>query len=217
MAQRPLLVIATTNPHKVDEFRDLLVDAPFDLISLTELGVTLDVAETGATFEENAIIKAVAYADATGLLTLADDSGLEIDALDGAPGVYSARWAGDDVSYATRNRLLVERLAGLPDAQRGARYRCAIAIALPAPRGLVGVVEGVFEGRIATEPAGHGGFGYDPIFLVPSQGRTVGQMSAAEKHRISHRALAAREALPLLTRLAHEGGNATAPARESAQ
>lgn len=205
MAQKRTLVIATTNPHKVDEFRQLLVEAPFTLVSLTDLGVTQDVAETGETFEANAIIKARAYAELTGLPTLADDSGLEIDALDGGPGVYSARWAGADVSYDTRNRLLVERLAGLPDERRGARYRCAIAIALPPPRGLVGVVEGVFEGRIATEPAGHGGFGYDPIFFVPEQGRTVGQMTADEKHRISHRALAARAALPLLARLASEG------------
>jgi len=204
MAQQRTLVIATTNPHKVEEFRQLLVEAPFTLVSLADLGVTQVVAETGETFEENAIIKATAYAELTGLPTLADDSGLEIDALDGGPGVYSARWAGDDVPYATRNRMLVERLAELPEEQRGARYRCAIAIALPPPRGLVGVVVGVFEGQIAREPAGHGGFGYDPIFLVPEQGRTVGQMTAEEKHRISHRALAALAALPLLARLADE-------------
>jgi XTP/dITP diphosphohydrolase len=202
MAQQRTLVIATTNPHKVEEFRQLLAEAPFELVSLNDIGVTQDVAETGATFEENAIIKALAYADLTGLPTLADDSGLEIDALDGGPGVYSARWMGADVSYATRNRLLAERMGALPEAERGARYVCAIAVALPAPRGLVGVVEGVFEGRIATEPAGEGGFGYDPIFFVPEQGRTVGQMAAEEKHRISHRAKAARAALPLLRRLA---------------
>jgi XTP/dITP diphosphohydrolase len=166
--------------------------------------VTQEVAETGDTFEENATIKALAYAEATGLLTLADDSGLEIDALDGAPGIYSARWAGADVTYETRNRLLVERLAGLPDAQRGARYRCAIAIALPPPRGLVGVCDGTLEGIVAREPAGQGGFGYDPIFFVPEQSRTVGQMTAEEKHRISHRARAARAALPLLARLVSE-------------
>jgi XTP/dITP diphosphohydrolase len=202
MSQQRQLVIATTNPHKVDEFRQLLAGAPFALTSLDELGVARDVPETGDTFAENAIIKARAYAEMTGLLTLADDSGLEIDALDGAPGVLSARWAGPEVPYATRNRLLVERLAGLPDAQRGARYRCAIAIALPPPQGLVGVVEGVFEGSIAREPVGQGGFGYDPIFFVPEQGRTVGEMTAAEKHAISHRARAARAALPLLERLA---------------
>lgn len=204
MTQNRRLVIATTNPHKVEEFRELLADVPFTLLSLSDLGVQQDVAETGETFEENAIIKARAYAEETGLLTLADDSGLEIDALGGAPGVYSARWAGDDVTYDVRNRMLVDRLAGLPDAERGARYRCAIAIALPPPRGLVGVVDGVFEGRIATEPAGHGGFGYDPIFYVPEQQRTVGQMSAAEKHRISHRARAAHAAKPLLAMIASE-------------
>lgn len=198
------LLIATTNPHKVEEFRQLLADAPFTMTSLSDLGVTQEIEETGETFAANAILKAVGYADVTGLLTLADDSGLEIDALDGAPGVYSARWAGPEVTYETRNRLIVERLAGLPDAQRGARYRCSIALALPAPRGLVDVVDGTLEGLIATRPAGHGGFGYDPIFYVPEQRRTVGQMTADEKHRISHRARAARAALPILKRLASE-------------
>ncbi len=214
MTENRRLVIATTNPHKVEEFRELLADVPFTLLSLSDLGVTQDVAETGETFEDNAIIKARAYAEETGLLTLADDSGLEIDALDGGPGVYSARWAGDDVTYDVRNRMLVERLAGLPDAQRGARYRCAIAIALPPPRGLVGVVDGVFEGRIATEPVGHSGFGYDPIFYVPEQERTVGQMTAEEKHRISHRARAARAAKPLLALLASDGGDGGAERAE---
>lgn len=206
MARR--LVIATTNPHKVEEFRGLLAGLPFDLVSLTEVGVAADVDETGTTFAANAIIKAVAYADMTGLPALADDSGLEIDALDGAPGLYSARWAGSEVTYAVRNRMIVEKLAGLPAERRGARYRCAIAIAAPAPRGLLGVVEGTLEGRIAEEPAGEGGFGYDPIFLVPEDGRTVGLMSAGEKSRISHRARAAQAARPLLERLAHEADSA---------
>ncbi len=204
MTQQRRLVIATTNPHKVDEFRQLLAGAPYTLTSLTELGISQDVPETGDTFAENAIIKARAYAELSGLLTLADDSGLEIDALDGAPGVLSARWAGPEVPYETRNRMLVERLAGLADERRGARYRCSIAIALPPPLGLVGVVDGVFEGVIAYEPAGNGGFGYDPIFFVPEQGRTVGQMTPEEKHAISHRARAARAALPLLERLASD-------------
>lgn len=202
MARR--LLIATTNPHKVEEFRGLLAGLPYDLVSLTDVGVAADVAETGTTFAGNATIKALAYADLTGLLALADDSGLEIDALDGAPGLYSARWAGPDVSYVVRNRMIVEKLAGLPAARRGARYRCAIAIAAPAPCGLQGVVEGTLEGRIAEEPSGEGGFGYDPIFLVPEYGRTVGQMSADEKSRISHRARAAQAARPLLARLATE-------------
>lgn len=202
-AQRRL-VIATTNPHKIEEFRHLLAAVPFTLVGLAELGVTQEVEETGSTFEENAILKAREYAALTGLLTIADDSGIEIDALDGGPGVYSARWAGADVTYETRNRMLVDRLTGLPDDKRGARYRCALAIALPPPRGLVGLVDGVFEGRIAYEPAGHGGFGYDPIFYVPEEGRTVGQMTADEKAQISHRARAAHAAIPLLQQLAQE-------------
>ncbi|HEX9037349.1 MAG TPA: RdgB/HAM1 family non-canonical purine NTP pyrophosphatase [Ktedonobacterales bacterium] len=203
MARR--LLIATTNPHKVEEFRGLLAGLPYELVSLTDLGIAADVEETGTTFAENAVIKAVAYAEMSGLPALADDSGLEVDALDGAPGLYSARWAGPEVTYAVRNRLIVERLAGLPDERRGARYLCAIAIAEPPPRGLFGVVEGRLEGRIADAPAGEGGFGYDPIFLVPEDGRTVGQMSADEKSRISHRARAAWAARPLLERLAHAG------------
>ncbi|MEO7001452.1 MAG: RdgB/HAM1 family non-canonical purine NTP pyrophosphatase [Ktedonobacterales bacterium] len=195
------LVIATTNPHKVEEFRALLADLPYTLVSLTDLGVTLDVEETGDTFAANAILKAVAYADITGLPTLADDSGLEIDALNGEPGIYSARWAGADVTYAERHRILLARLADVPPEGRTARYRCAIAVAEPAPRGLSGVVEGTLEGRIADAPAGTGGFGYDPIFYVPEQGRTVGQMSAQEKHRISHRARAASKAHDLLAHL----------------
>ncbi len=204
MAQRQRLVIATTSADKAREYRQLLANAPFALTSLSDVGVTYDVPETGQTFAENATLKARVYAELTGLLTLADDSGLEVDALDGAPGVYSKRWAGDDATDAMRNRLLLERLSGLPDVQRGARYRCAIAIAAPPPRGLIGVVEGVFEGRIAREPVGQGGFGYDPIFFVPEQGRTVGEMSAEEKDAISHRARAARAALPLLERLASD-------------
>jgi XTP/dITP diphosphohydrolase len=204
MAQRQRLVIATTSADKAREYRQLLADAPFTLTSLSDLGVTYDVPETGETFAENATLKARVYAEMTGLLTLADDSGREVDALDGAPGVYSKRWAGEDATDEARNRLLLERLAGLPDAQRGARYRCAIAIAAPPPRGLIGVVMGVFEGRIAREPVGQGGFGYDPIFYVPEQRRTVGEMSAEEKDAISHRARAARAALPLLTRLASD-------------
>jgi XTP/dITP diphosphohydrolase len=200
MAQR--LLIATTNPHKIEEFRGLLANLPYELVSLTDVGIAADVEETGQTFAENATIKAVAYAELAGLLALADDSGLEINALDDAPGIYSARWAGPEITYDVRNRMIVERLAELPNERRSARYRCAIAIALPPPRGLIGVVEGTLEGRIAEAPAGTGGFGYDPIFLVPEDGRTVGQMSADEKSHISHRARAANAARPLLESLA---------------
>lgn len=198
------LLIATTNPHKVREFRDLLVGLPYDVVSPDDVGLALAVEETGTTFAENAILKATAWADASGLLALADDSGLEIDALGGEPGIYSARWAGEDVSYEERFLILLARLADVPAERRTARYRAAIAVAEPAPVGLRGVVEGTLEGRIAFAPAGSGGFGYDPIFYVPEEERTVGQMSDAEKHRISHRARAAALARALLQRLAEE-------------
>ena len=196
------LVLASTNPHKIAEFRALLAGAPFELLSPADLGVTVQVEETGDTFDENAILKALSYAEATDLLALADDSGLEIDALGGAPGVHSARWAGVDTSYEERFRLLEQRLAGTPDEQRTARYRCAIALAEPAPRGLYAVVSGTLEGRIARTPRGSEGFGYDPIFSLPERGKTVGELTVAEKNSISHRARAAAAVQPLLARLA---------------
>lgn len=196
------VVVATTNLHKLDEFREILADLPIELVSPAELDLRVEVEETGATFAENAILKAIAYAEAAGMLALADDSGLEIDALGGEPGIYSARWAGEGVSYPERFRMLEERLAGVSDEQRTARYRCAVALAEPAPRGLFDVSEGTVEGCISREAHGTGGFGYDPIFYVPEEGRTFGEMSAEEKHRISHRARAAAAACPALTRLA---------------
>ena len=195
------LVIATTNPHKVREFREIFTDVPCELITPADLGVDVRVDETGSSFEENAILKAIACAEATGMLSLADDSGLEIDALGGEPGIYSSRWAGEDVSYPERFAILFARLADVPDERRTARYRCAIAIAGPAPLGLHDVVDGTLEGLIARDPRGEQGFGYDPIFLVPEDGRTVGEMLADEKHRISHRARAARKARSALLRL----------------
>jgi len=176
----PRLLIATTNPHKVEEFRAILDGLPYQLVSLRDVPPVAEVDETGSTFAENAALKAVGYARATGLLALADDSGLEIDALGGEPGVYSSRWAGSDVTYPERFRLILERLAGVPEKRRTARYRAAVAIAGPGAAGLRGVVEGVLEGRIANEPRGTGGFGYDPLFFVPELGRTVGELSAAQ-------------------------------------
>lgn len=196
------LVVATTNPHKIDEFRAILSDIPCTIVSPVELGLHVTVEETGATFAENAILKALAYADAAEMLALADDSGLEVDALQGEPGVYSNRWAGEDVSTAERNRLLNERLVDVPDERRTARFRCAIAIAGPAPLGLYDVVHGTLEGYIARESRGGGGFGYDPIFYVPALGATVGELPEEEKNRISHRGRAAAKALVLLRRLA---------------
>ena len=196
------ILLATTNPHKIVELRDLLADAPFTLVDPLEIGLDLDVEETGTTFAANATLKAVAWARAAGMLALADDSGLEVDAMGGAPGVYSARWPAPGIPYPERFRVILAALAGLPPERRSARYRCVIVIADPA-RVLV-TAEGVVEGRIALAPRGSGGFGYDPIFAVPELGRTFGEVPAAEKHQISHRARAAAAAVAALTRLAAE-------------
>lgn len=201
MTGLPRVLLATTNPHKVREFREILAGLPCELITPDDLAVRVLVSETGDSFERNAVLKALAFAEAAGLPALADDSGLEVDALGGEPGVYSARWAGEATPYPERFRLLAARLAGVPADDWAARYRCAIALAEPAPRGLYQVVEGTLEGRLIAEPRGSGGFGYDPIFFVPSLGRTVAELSADEKHAISHRGEAARAAREPLLRL----------------
>jgi XTP/dITP diphosphohydrolase len=190
------LLLATTNHHKLAEFQAILRDVPFQLCSLNDLQVNMDVEETGQTFAENATIKALAYARATGLLSLADDSGLEIDAMGGAPGVVSARFAGRETPYHERFRLILEQLQGLSGSQRSARFRCAIALA--EPTGYYRVVEGVVEGQIADHPRGTGGFGYDPIFLVPELGKTFAESAPEVKNRLSHRGRAALKAHRLL-------------------
>jgi XTP/dITP diphosphohydrolase len=190
------LLIATTNRHKLEEFRAIFHDLSYELLSLNDIQLDMDVEETGSTFRENAEIKALAYARATGLLTLADDSGLEIDALDGAPGVYSARFAGVDTSYEERFRLIFKRLHGLPSSRRTARFRCVITIAESS--GIYQSVEGVIEGVITEESRGTYGFGYDPIFLVPSLGKTTAELLPEHKNQISHRAQAVRLARTLL-------------------
>jgi XTP/dITP diphosphohydrolase len=190
------LLIATTNLHKLEEYRAIFADVLFELLSLRDIQLDLDVEETGTTFAENAELKALAYARASGLLSLADDSGLEIDALGGAPGVYSARFAGRETSYAERFRLILEQLKGLPPEQRTARFRCAITIAEPS--GLYQTVEGVQEGIIAEAPRGEHGFGYDPIFLVPELGKTNAELAPEHKNQISHRGRAAAKAHDLL-------------------
>jgi len=191
-----VLLLATTNQHKLEEYRAILSDVPFRLLSITDVQLGLDVKETGTTFAENAELKALAYAQAADLLSLADDSGLEIDALGGAPGVYSARFAGSDASYEERFRLILERLKGLPVEQRTARFRCAITLAEPS--GYYRTVEGVLEGVIADAPRGENGFGYDPIFLVPELGKTIAELMPDQKNRISHRGRAAQLARALL-------------------
>jgi len=192
VAEATEVLLGTSNAHKLAELRAILGDLPLMLLSLSDIAPLPDVAETGATFAENAILKATAYARASGLLTLADDSGLEIDALGGEPGLYSARWAGASTPYSERFRIILERMAQTPPEQRTARFRCVIAIARPDE--LLTTAEGVLEGMIAPEPQGAGGFGYDPIFYLPAYGKTVAELPAEVKNRISHRALAAARA-----------------------
>lgn len=190
------LLLATTNLHKLEEYRAIFADVPFELLSLRDIRLDMDVEETGTTFAENAELKALAYARASGLLALADDSGLEIDALGGAPGIYSARFAGRETPYSQRFRLLLEQLKGLLPQQRTARFRCAITVAEPS--GLYRTVEGAQEGIIAEGPRGKHGFGYDPIFLVPELGKTNAELAPEQKNAISHRGQAAAKARNLL-------------------
>ena len=200
------LVVATRSIHKLAELRVLLDVPGAELLTLDDLGVEGDVDETGSTFEANAALKARFAARATGLPALADDSGLEVDALDGGPGVRTRRYAGDQATDAQNNAKLVAALDGLRPEQRGARYVCVLALAAPADAGSRGgqpvtLVRGTCRGRIATEPRGGGGFGYDPIFeprSEPPGGRTLGLWSADEKNAISHRAGAARRMSPIL-------------------
>ena len=190
------LLLATTNYHKLEEYRAIFSDLPFHLLSLHDIHLDLDVEETGTTFAENAELKALTYARASGMLTLADDSGLEIDALGGAPGIHSARFAGKETSYEERFRLLLEQLKDLPMQQRTARFRCAIALAEPS--GYYQTVEGTLEGLIADAPVGRYGFGYDPIFFIPDFGKTSAELTPEQKNRISHRGQAAQLAAALL-------------------
>ncbi|MCI0344933.1 MAG: non-canonical purine NTP pyrophosphatase [Chloroflexi bacterium] len=194
------LVVATRSAHKLAELRDLLRLDAVELVSLDDLGVEGDAVEDGETFEANAGLKARFAARATNLPSLADDSGLEVDALGGAPGVRTRRYAGPDASDAQNNARLLGALAGLPPERRGAQYVCVLALALPGAEAVT-LARGVCRGRIADAPRGSGGFGYDPIFepgAEPPGGRTFGLYSAAEKNAISHRAAAAREMAAIL-------------------
>jgi XTP/dITP diphosphohydrolase len=189
--------VATTNRGKLLEFRALLTDLPFELVDLMGAGVSDEIEETGTTFEENARLKAEGYAGLSGMLTLADDSGLEVAALGGEPGVYSARYGGEATAEA-RYRLLLRKLEGVPFHERLARFVSVIAIA--DPMGRVETVEGTVGGVIEFEPRGTGGFGYDPVFLLIDRGVTMAELDPDEKNRISHRAEALRKARPILAR-----------------
>ncbi len=198
------LLIATYNRGKLAEYAELLREVPVELVSLADLGIELEVAETGATFAENALLKARAFCDATGLVTVADDSGLEVDALQGAPGVYSARYAGPGASDEDRYRKLLEELEDIPRSERTARFRCVIAIAWPDGRRAL--TEGAIEGEIACAPRGEHGFGYDPVFYLPDRGCTMAELPPEIKNQISHRAVAARALAALLARCSETNG-----------
>ncbi|MCG3140420.1 MAG: dITP/XTP pyrophosphatase [Anaerolineae bacterium] len=195
------LLIATHNRGKVSEYAEILDGLPFELVTLDELGIRDDVQETGATLQENARLKALTYSAQSGLLALADDSGLEVDALGGAPGVYSKRYAGKGKSDADRNVYLLEKLSAVPRAERAARFRCVIVIA--DAQGHTWTSEGTCEGEIAFTARGTNGFGYDPIFIVRGDDRHLAEFSPQEKNAISHRGRAAVGARKILAQLAN--------------
>ena len=201
------LIFATGNEHKMDEIRAILADiVPEDteILSMKEAGVTVEPEENGATFAENALIKARAVwevAEAANTYILADDSGLCIDYLDGAPGIYSARFMGHDTSYEEKNLAIIEKLKGVEGSARSARFTCAVAVVMPD--GTEFAVTKHMEGEIAHAPAGTGGFGYDPIFYLPEYGCTDAELPPGGKNKISHRAKALRAAVEELKRRAH--------------
>ena len=185
------IVFATGNENKMKEILMILAGLGTEILSMKEAGVDVDIVEDGMSFEENAEIKARAVARVlTNDIVLADDSGLEIDYLDKAPGIYSARFAGEDTSYDIKNRILLDRLEGVPEDERTARFVCAVAAVFPD--GAVATVRKTIEGRIAHESEGANGFGYDPIFYVPEYGCTTAQMAPEQKNEFSHRGKALR-------------------------
>ena len=179
------IIFATGNNDKMKEILMILSDLDVEILSMKEAGIDMDIVEDGSTFEENAIIKAKAVMERTGKLALADDSGLEIDALNKEPGIYSARYMGEDTPYEIKNSNLIERMKGVKGKDRSARFVCVIAAAFPD--GEIITTRGTIEGVIAEEPAGENGFGYDPIVYVPEYGMTTGQMDPDAKNAISHR------------------------------
>lgn len=199
---KPLL-IATNNFGKVQELFALLAGLRAELRTPDDLGLQFEVAETGQTYAENASLKATAWARASGLITIGDDSGLEVEALAGAPGVYSARYSGSGATDAERRRKLMHELRHVPPPRR-ARFRCILAVA--QPMGTVRLFEGACEGEIILEERGTNGFGYDPIFYLPAHGRTMAELPSEEKNRLSHRARAAQAARPYLIELLDSAG-----------
>lgn len=190
------IIFATGNEGKMKEVRMILADMDYEIVSMKEAGVEIEIIEDGKTFEENALIKATAIMKETGELVLADDSGLEIDYFDKAPGVYSARYLGEDTSYEVKNRVILERMEGVAEEKRTARFVCAIAAAFPD--GTTKTVRGTIEGIIGYESKGENGFGYDPIFYLPEYGCTSAELAPEEKNKISHRGKALQKMKELI-------------------
>lgn len=201
------IIFATGNENKMEEIRMILEDLPMPVHSMKEAGVEADIVEDGMTFEENAEIKARAVSRLLpNDIVLADDSGLEIDYLDKAPGIYSARFAGEDTSYDIKNRILLDKLEGVPEEKRTARFVCAVAAVFPD--GEVKTVRGTIEGRVAHEIIGENGFGYDPIFYYPETDCTTAEMSPEQKNELSHRGNALRAMRKILERYVEEAERA---------
>ena len=192
------VILATNNDNKLREIREMLADSDIQVISLKEAGIIKDVEETGNTFKENALIKAKEICAMTGEPVLADDSGLEVDYLDGAPGIYSSRFMGEDTPYAEKNKAIIEKLKDAKEGERGAAFRCVMALVFPDGREFF--TEGKMEGIIAQEPKGENGFGYDPIVYLPEYGRTSAQLSPEEKNAISHRGQALKKMVEIIRR-----------------
>ena len=190
------IIFATGNQGKLREIQEIMADVDVEIISMKEAGICVDIVENGTTFEENAMIKAKAIAKYTDAIVMADDSGLEIDYLNKEPGIYSARYLGEDTSYDIKNQALIDQLAGVPDEKRTARFVCAIAAAFPDGREMV--VRGTIEGIIGYEERGENGFGYDPIFYLPDRGLSTAEIPPEEKNSISHRGNALRKMKELL-------------------
>lgn len=193
------IIFATGNQNKLNEIRAIMEGTDYEIISMKEAGFDRDIVEDGTSFEENALIKARTIANETHMLTLADDSGLVIDYLNGEPGIYSARYLGEDTPHSVKNADLLRRLDGVPDEKRTARFVCAVAAVFPD--GHSEVVKRTMEGRIAYESAGENGFGYDPIFYLPEYGCTNAQLTPEQKNAISHRGKAIRAMRDILIEL----------------
>lgn len=191
-----IIILATNNKSKVKEISEMMSGSDITFVSLADVGINVEVEETGTTFEENALLKAREICKLSGKPTISDDSGLEIDALDGAPGIYSSRFMGEDTSYDIKNNALIEKLENVADPDRTARFRCCMALVLPDGREFV--TEGTMEGIIAREPKGINGFGYDPILFIPEYNRTSAELSSEEKNNISHRGEALRKMIEVI-------------------